>query len=315
MSKTTEQKYFLKNSYFTYLKDTAVAVDPYVKKVIVNSFKQNLQIRETLLSRYRFGKPQLRPALARLSYELVGGKNWQKIIPACGALEVRDTGYYCYDDVVDFQDDPVLFLIANAFITISDRMMLSLNNLEIMAEVFVLDEEILMGGFTEFSRIKNEKDYLEKAIGFNFWERAFRIGALLGGADNKMIDAIGEIGKNIGIAYIIANDTWDFGKELSDFISGKYTLPILWAMKNASLKDRKTIRDFFGTKLSVKQKDQIKKIIIECGAIAYGKNRASEYCTKAEKLLQKFKPSIQREMIQFSMSMTQKNKYYSSLDS
>lgn len=193
-------------------------------------------------------------------------------------------------------------------------MMSSLNNFEVMSELFTLDEEILTGGFVELSRIKNEKDYLDKAIGFNFWERAFRIGALLGGADKKIVAAIGEIGKNIGIAYIIANDTWDFGKELSDFITGKYTLPILWAMKNAVVKDRKIIKSLFGRKITIKQKNQIRQIMVRSGAIMCGKSKAQEYCAKADKLLQDFKPCASRELIKFSMSMTQKNKYYSYLE-
>lgn len=193
-------------------------------------------------------------------------------------------------------------------------MMISLNDCKAMRELLALDEDIISGGFVELGRIRTEEEYLKKAIGFNFWERAFRMGALLGGMEKKVVDMIGEVGKNIGIAYIIANDTWDFGKDLSDFMSGKITLPILWALKNASISNKAIIKKFLGKELTSAQKNQIRRIMVESGAIAYGKKKADEYCAKAEKLLRNFKSEKIKELIRFSMTMTQRNRYYSVLD-
>ncbi len=314
MSKKSEEKYILKTLYFEYLKDTATHVDPFVKKFLSNLFKNEIKIKREILQRYRFGKAQLRPALVRLAFEIAGGKNWKRIIPACGALELRDTGYYCYDDIVDFKSNPELFLFTNIFINASSTMMLLMGNNQVTEELLKLDRDIIKGGFVELSEIKTEEGYLKKALDFNFWEQAFRVGALLSGANKKIVNQLGKIGKLIGTAYIIANDTWDFGKELEDFINGKKTLPILWAFKYADVKERLTLNKLFGREMTEAQKDVIRRIMVECGAIAYGKNRADEYCKKAALLLKEFKSSKVKELIDFSMTMTQNNRYYSRLD-
>ena len=82
-------------------------------------FNESLELERKLISRYRFGKSQLRPAQVRLAYELVGGKNWEKTIPACASVESKDTGYYCLDDVLDSGADPSLVLLGGVFSSIA----------------------------------------------------------------------------------------------------------------------------------------------------------------------------------------------------
>ncbi|NMB48303.1 hypothetical protein GYA13_02540 [Candidatus Kuenenbacteria bacterium] len=84
-----------------YLKETAKLVDPYVYTHIEKQFGQLPWLKGLIIDRYRFGQPQLRPATVRMAYELAGGKDWQQIIPLCAAMEVKDTGYYCFDEMLD----------------------------------------------------------------------------------------------------------------------------------------------------------------------------------------------------------------------
>ena len=96
-----KQKYQLRREYFEALKETARVVDPYVENFINNHFKLFPELRSLLLDRYRLGKTQLRPSQIRFSYEIVGGQDWEKIVPACAALTLKETCYYCLDDYFD----------------------------------------------------------------------------------------------------------------------------------------------------------------------------------------------------------------------
>ncbi|MBU1519537.1 polyprenyl synthetase family protein [Patescibacteria group bacterium] len=322
MSEKTYQKFKIKTEYFNVLREVSQEIDPYVTAFIKSRFDLAPGFKQKILEKYRFGKPQLRPALVRWGYELVGGQDWKKIIPACAAVEIKDTGYYCYDDVLDLRASPDLILIGGIFSSIAYEMINELFetdncNAAIKAsqEIFRLDEINVQAAFLDqYMRNTDEEYYLKKVEGYNFWEQALKIGGLLASGTDEQIEKIETIGLNIGKAYIIANDTWDFGKELEDFRSGKYTLPIIWALQNTTDDDKKILLKFIGKdKLSNQEMDSIKKIMVTCGAIKYGKQRAWELCQKALVLLQTFPDSKTRKMLEFSTTMTQRNKYFDNL--
>jgi len=157
--------------------------------------------------------------------------------------------------------------------------------------------------------------YFQKAAGYNFWEYAFGIGAVLAGASSERVDLIKRIGRLIGMAYIVANDAWEFGKDyLQDFQSGKMTLPIIYALQNADLADMITLKACHGRGLTVGLQDEIRQIMVKCGAIDYGKQNAKELCQQALNLLREFEDSRVRQMIEFSTTTTQRNRYFDKLD-
>lgn len=324
MSKKSEIKYLLMEEYFKDLKETANAVDPYVLEFIQNNFKISSGVKESLLSRYRFGKSQLRPAQVKWGYELVGGKNWVEIIPACAAMEARDTGYYCYDDFLDLKNNSDLVLLGGIFLSISYAMigdLVSLNSKEaikkVLDEMFKLDVNNSQAAFLDL-RMKDtdEEYYMKKAVGYNFWEHALKIGGILGGGTDKQIKSLEIAGRKLGTAYIIANDTWDFGKNMEDFQAGKNTLPVLYANKNTNGEDGALIKLLLGKeRLTETEADKIKSIMVKSGAIDYGKNRAMELCNEGMKIIKEnFSDSHARKMLEFSVTMTQKNRYYDVLE-
>ena len=184
----------------------------------------------------------------------------------------------------------------------------------VLRELYTLDELCGQGFLIEQNGMNDEEEYLKKVYGYNFWEQALRIGCILGKGSEKDIKTLGEIGKNIGMGYIIANDTWDFAKDLEDFRAGKYTLPIIYAMQNIKYQDKNTLEFLIGQNdLSEEEKDKVRKIIVRNRVIEYGKSRANELCEIALDLLKNFPDSKAKRMIEFSTTMTQKNKYYNFL--
>ncbi|MBU2616499.1 MAG: polyprenyl synthetase family protein [Nanoarchaeota archaeon] len=319
MSKKSKERHQARTEYFEYLKETAEAVDHYVKEFIQSKYDTNPELMQKLMQRYRFGKPQLRPAQVRIAYELSGGNNWQKTIPACASVEAKDTGYYCYDDVLDSHANPDLILLGGIFSSMSYRMLNDLNsdfsaNLvrKTIEELAELDSENANAVLIDLNlREPDMNTYLQKVKGYNFWERALRLGATLGKATNEELDAIGLAGRNIGMAYIIANDTWDFGKDLEDFRAGKYTFPNMIALSEAPEKDRQELEELFGQRtLTPDQIEKVRQIVVQHGVIEKGKQLAQEYCDKGLEILADFSDSRARRMIEFATTMTQRNKFY-----
>ncbi|MBU3940753.1 MAG: polyprenyl synthetase family protein [Nanoarchaeota archaeon] len=315
----TKQRWELRNEYFETLKETASFVNPYVENFIETHFQLFPELKSLLLGRYRSGKTQLRSSSVRFSYETVGGKDWQKIVPACAAVTLRETGYYCLDDYFDSDAKPEdLPLFGFPFFSISYGIISELGNSfsaeqvkGVLRELYMLDELCGQGFFVEQEGMDNETQYMKKVYGYNFWEQALRIGGILGNGSSEDVEKLGEIGKNIGMAIIIANDTWDFAKGLEDFRLGKRTLPIMWAMQNVESRDRDTLESLIGQKhLSEEEIDEVRRIMVRNSVIEYGKERANGLCSVALALLSSFPDSKARSMIEFSTTMTQKNKYY-----
>lgn len=322
MSKLSRIRHQTRTEYFEYLKETARYVDVYVAQFIQDKYIRSSDLTEKLMSRYRFGKSQLRPAQVRLAYEVIEADNWKKTIPACASVEAKDTGYYCLDDVIDSGLNPALIVLGEIFSSISYSM---LNGLfenfspkqveKVLEELADLDTENADAFLIDLNlKQPNMKLYLQKVRGYNFWEHALKIGAILGNASPKEVEMIGLAGRNIGMGYIVANDTWDFAKRLEDFRAGKYTLPIIFAFENTTQYDRKKLELLFGQdNLSTGQVDEVRRIIVRSDVIEHGKKVAQGYCDEGIKLLQNFPDTRARRMLEFATTMTQRNKFYNSL--
>ena len=85
---------------------------------------------------------------------------------------------------------------------------------------------------------------------------ATKVGAILGNKNNKIKDALGFYGKNLGLTFQIADDTLDyksdlnlFGKKVgNDFFEGKITLPIILLSQKANNLEKNQIKEFFSKK-------------------------------------------------------------------
>ena len=100
---------------------------------------------------------------------------------------------------------------------------------------------------------KGEADLLEenyiKIIGLKtaaLFAAAARVGACVSNLDKKKKDALESYGKNLGLAFQIADDALDyfskekiFGKEIGkDFFEGKVTLPLIIVFQKGNEEER-----------------------------------------------------------------------------
>lgn len=314
----------MKEKYFNLLKDTANYVDPYVINTFNILFSTSSELKDILIKQYRFWKPQLRPTQVRLAYELVWGTNWKQTIPACASVEIKDTWYYCYDDVLDLGKNQKLTLIWGMLITLShvviQDLLVNFNTIQVSKvshELFELDKNNLEWTMLDWQLKKgiNKELYMKKADKYNFREQALKIGWILWNGSQTDVDILGFIWKKIGTAYIIANDTWDFGKNLEDFRSWKYTLPMIKALEETTNTDQKTLLSlFWKNELSEEEIKIIKHIMIKSKSIDICKKTAQEFCDEWIAWLQRFDNSNTKEMLTFATTITQKNKYYDKIN-
>ena len=85
---------------------------------------------------------------------------------------------------------------------------------------------------------------------------AAKVGACLGNRSKKEKDALESYGKNLGLAFQIADDALDyfssktiFGKEIGkDFYEGKTTLPLIIIFQRANSEERSFLKEIFKKK-------------------------------------------------------------------
>ena len=85
---------------------------------------------------------------------------------------------------------------------------------------------------------------------------ATRVGACLGNKSKKEKDALESYGKNLGLAFQIADDALDyfstktvFGKEIGkDFYEGKTTMPLIIIFQRANTEERNFLKEIFNKK-------------------------------------------------------------------
>ncbi|MBC7073777.1 polyprenyl synthetase family protein [Candidatus Parcubacteria bacterium] len=130
---------------------------------------------------------------------------------------------------------------------------------------------------------------------------ATRLAAILAEKE-KLEKLFGDFGESLGIAFQIQDDILDitlsgekrekFGKAFgNDIKEGKKSLPVIFALKKASRKDRQRLLEIL-EKHTDKAKEKIEaiKIIEKWGGIEYGKKKAKEFLEKALQILKEIFP-------------------------
>lgn len=136
-----------------------------------------------------------------------------------------------------------------------------------------------------------EMIYMKTAI---FIEKVCEVSLILADAKEYEIEAIKAFGRYYGIAYQIKDDIKFFLDEKrdksleSDIDKRLVTLPIIYALKNASIEDKGYLNNVYNLKKEIDY-IKIRKTVIESGAIKYAMNDYDKYLNKAAIELKKIK--------------------------
>jgi geranylgeranyl diphosphate synthase type I len=128
-------------------------------------------------------------------------------------------------------------------------------------------------------------------------------GAISGGGAEDQVNALGEFGETVGIAFQIVDDILnvtgdvkEYGKEIGgDIREGKKTLMAAYLLKVAKPSDKKTFSNLLGKKITNAQVRKAVGLYEKYGAINYAKTQADSYLEGAMKALQRLPRSDARE--------------------
>jgi octaprenyl-diphosphate synthase len=262
---------------------------------------------------------EMRPMLVFMSAQLCGDIS-EKTYIAATMIELLHTATLIHDDVVDDAERRRGFLSINkiwknkASILLGDFLLAKGLLVALESDEFqllkVLSNAVKRMSEGELRQLKASK-LLNMTKEKYFQIISDKTGSLItaccqcgaiSATDNEIYqNTMREIGENIGIAFQIRDDLFDYGGDdvgkptANDIKERKITLPLIIALENASLSERKYIRKLF--RKNKKKNSDIKKIINfvnEKGGIEYSHKVMNSYVNKAYELLQQFPNSDSR---------------------
>ncbi len=299
-----------------FLKAEMEAVEDAIKKSLRT---RNRTVKEALVGFVESGGKRLRPAFTILGGTF-GEYDREVIIPVAAALEVIHMATLIHDDIIDDaklrrgketvhsvlgKDVAVYagdFLLARAFMLIADHVGLEMMKQVAKASAYICDSEIAQNE-QRFDADVSVKQYLKRIGGKTaaLFAISLYMGAYKAGCPKKLVNKLGVLGNNIGMAFQIVDDILDLtgnqqkvGKPLlSDAAQGVYTLPIIYAL-------RSEYRDRTLEALARMKKDNgssLFEVLEASKAIERSKNLAEKYIRKALKIAGELPESIGREII------------------
>jgi geranylgeranyl diphosphate synthase type I len=137
-------------------------------------------------------------------------------------------------------------------------------------------------------------------------EGPLQLGALLAGADDRVLKSLSEFSVPVGIAFQIQDDILGiFGSEKkmgkavgADIKEGKQTILVAKAREKMNMNQRKSFEKIFRSqKISKNEVKEFQKIITDTGALEYAKNLSQKLVRQGKKALEKIE--IEKETKDF----------------
>jgi octaprenyl-diphosphate synthase len=254
------------------------------------------------------GGKRLRPLMVLLGTRCLGFSG-HKQIRLAAIIEFLHTATLLHDDVVDHSDlrrgratanatwgnaPSVLvgdFLYSRAF-----QLMVDLDSMPIMAILSDATNTIAEGEVLQLANVGNcdirEIDYLEviRCKTALLFQAAAHTAGVLSGGSAEQVQALKYYGQYFGLAYQLVDDWLDYagdaaamGKNVGDDLAeGKLTLPLIYALGQASRADGQIIRDAV-TAASAQALPEVLAIVQNCGALDYTRAAAR---TQSERSLE-----------------------------
>jgi geranylgeranyl diphosphate synthase, type I len=252
---------------------------------------------------------RLRPLLGLLAYESLTGDH-RRALPGAAAVELGHNFSLVHDDIEDGDRERrhratlwSVFGIAQAINTGDTLFTLSRMALHRLTDLGFSDSKVLAlmrlydetcvalceGQFMDIWSAEHD-DRLSVDFYFDMIGRktaaliaaSVQAGAMLATDDQRIIDAYRGFGWSLGVAFQLNDDLLGIwgdaqatGKEPSDLAKHKKTLPVIYALENASEADRARLCDLLAaSELSNADVESTREILERCGAREYTRQRA-----------------------------------------
>ena len=296
------------------MKDFIKTFEGFLKKEIDYDNPRNLY--EPVKYLLDSGGKRLRPLITLFVSDLFTG-NISNALPASAALEIFHNFTLAHDDIMDNSlmrrgkktinskwDDNTAILSGDVMLIISYEILNKYDDSKylLLSKQLTETSRLVCEGQQndmDFSRKKNisEDDYFKMIenktavlIGCSFM-----FGAIVSELNSKEINALYEVGKNLGLAFQLEDDLLDcfgdeskFGKKIGgDIIQKKKTLLFIHTVSKLNNDKRLEFENIFfsdNTDESVKI-SLIKKYYKDSGAVNYLNKKVKEYSEHAKKII------------------------------
>ncbi len=261
----------------------------------------------------RKGK-QMRPLFVFLTAKMLGTVN-ESTQHAAALIELMHTATLVHDDVVDESYKRRGFFSINALwknkiavligdYLLSRGLLLSIKNKEFDLLSIVSDavREMAEGELLQLEKARhlntNEDVYFEiiRKKTATLLAACVASGAKSVGANDEQVEQLRQFGENIGIAFQIKDDLFDYqinnltGKPSgNDIQEKKMTLPLIYTFNNSTNRQKRKIKHIINNKNQ--DIDKVKELIDmvkSSGGIEYAKEKMNHYKDKAIEILNQF---------------------------
>lgn len=271
----------------------------------------------------RKGK-QMRPMLIFLCSKLLSsGKVNDKVYRGASVIELIHTATLIHDDVVDESNKRRGFFSINAIwknkiavlvgdFLLSKGMLLCIDNkdYDILDVISESVKQMSEGELLQIEKTKkldiDEETYFEiiKKKTASLISSCCKIAAISVESKQSQIEKIARLGLNIGIAFQIKDDLFDYGKRRIgkprgiDIKQKKLTLPLIYAINNVEKKEKKwLISSLKKTKKSKALINQIISLVKERGGLDYAIQIMNKYHKLSLDDLETFKDSSYKDSL------------------
>lgn len=213
------------------------------------------------------GGKRLRPMLVLLASKLMGDGG-PSAIRLGAVVEMIHTATLVHDDVIDEAEmrrgrpstnsrwgNHTSVLAGDWLYMQAFQIALRERNFRVLDLLIGITQQMVEGELLQLQRLGSmdltEADYMElvdrKTAGL--FSTCTRLGAVVAGASAEDEDRLGEFAWNVGMAFQLVDDILDFtacesvlGKPVgNDLVEGKVTLPLIYALEDASAEDREMV--------------------------------------------------------------------------
>ncbi len=311
----------LKQEILAMVKDDLVAIEV--------ALEQNLNPYFDLISKVAHhilfsGGKRLRPLLMVLSARLCGYKgDYDKTFST--VFEYLHAASLLHDDLIDdaatrrgkpvahsIWGNSAAILVGDFLLARSGSISAKTGNMKVIRTLAKITENMSQGEIHQLMRKGeldiSEEEYMEviRRKTAVLFQGACRISAIITGAPNEKEKALSDYGYNLGLAFQMADDLLDYtsdikvlGKEVgADLKEGKLTLPVIYSLKAAGMKDRNRMEKIIKNEdFSVNDFETLLELLKKYKGISYTQKMAAEHITKAKKALSIFEPSETKEIL------------------
>ena len=302
-------------------------------------FRESMRSKVPLLDRIthyivkRKGK-QMRPMFVFFSSGLCGGIT-DASYRAAALIELLHTATLVHDDVVDDSNERRGFFSINA---------LWKNKIAVLVGDYLLSKGLLLSVenndhdllkiVSTAVRVMSEGELLqiEKARRLDIREEIYfdiirqktasliasccACGAASAGAGPEVVERMHLFGENIGIAFQIKDDLFDYGPDGIigkptgiDIKESKMTLPLIFALSKASYADKKRIINIIKNQSTNDKKvKEVIEFVKQSGGIQYAETLMKQYQLKAYGILESFPENEYRkslfDLVRFTIERT-----------